>query len=64
MSDARANILSLWRAVFGGPPAIDADPRLLADLLVRHLPAAPPYGEVERARGEPMTAAEPNLEAA
>lgn len=64
MSDARANILNLWSAVFGGPPAIDADPRLLAHLLVRHLPAAPPYGEVERARGELVTAAERDLEAA
>ena len=64
MSDARANILSLWRTVFGGPPAIDAEPRLLADMLVRHLPPAPPYGEVRRARGDLEAEAEAELEAA
>lgn len=64
MSDMRADILGLWREVFGGPPAIEADPRLLADLLVRHLPPAPPYGDPDRARGDIEDAATLELEAA
>jgi hypothetical protein len=43
MSELRHGVYALWRAVFGQPPPIEAAPRLLCDLLVRHLPAAPPY---------------------
>jgi len=44
MSDKRRGVLALWRAVFGEPPSLDAEPELLVKLLVRHLPPAPPYG--------------------
>ncbi len=36
---------SLWTAVFGEPPSIRCDPRMLADVLIRNLPHAPPYGD-------------------
>jgi hypothetical protein len=44
MSDKRRGAHALWRAVFGEPPSLDAEPELLFDLLVRYLPRAPPYG--------------------
>ncbi len=33
----------LWREVFGEPPPLADDPRLLGQILVENLPAAPPY---------------------
>ena len=45
MSKSRRDLHGLWEAVFGEPPSIDAEPGLLARLIVQHLPAAPPYGQ-------------------
>lgn len=41
----RKEIEALWSEVFGEAPACRADPRMLADVLIRHLPPAPPYGD-------------------
>ena len=35
--------IELWTAVFGEPPAIEADSDLTARILIEHLPPAPPY---------------------
>ncbi len=43
MPDARDEVYRLWTAVFGGPPAVAADVGPLCELLVKHLPSAPPY---------------------
>lgn len=43
MSSAKQELEALWREVFGEPPSINADPALLSEILVRHLPPAPPY---------------------
>lgn len=54
----RQQIEALWAEVFGEAPVVRADPQVLADMLVRHLPPAPPYGDplVWRDR-EPLPAA-------
>ena len=44
MSEKRRGVHLLWRAIFGEPPSLDAEPELLFELLVRHMPPAPPYG--------------------
>ena len=41
----RKEIEALWAQVFGEPPAARADASMLADVLIRHLPPAPPYGD-------------------
>jgi hypothetical protein len=43
LSSAKQELEALWRAVFGEPPSIEADPSMLSEILVRHLPPAPPY---------------------
>ncbi|MBI1683965.1 hypothetical protein [Caulobacter hibisci] len=37
-------LADLWCVLFGEPPAITADPSLVAQVLVRCLPPAEPYG--------------------
>ena len=41
--DAKAEMEELWTAVFGQPPAIDADPGLLAELILRCSEPPPVY---------------------
>ena len=43
MLDAKAEMEALWAAVFGQPPAIDADPALLAQLILRCSGPPPVY---------------------
>jgi hypothetical protein len=59
MPDAKEELQALWAAVFGQPPAVDADPDLLAYLIVRCSPPPPPaYGPTPPARalGPPASA--------
>lgn len=44
MTELRRGVHALWQAIFGEPPSVDAEPSLLCELLVRHMPPAPPYG--------------------
>ncbi len=41
--DARRQLQRLWKAAFGEPPCIEADPAMLAEVLVRCLPPVGPY---------------------
>jgi hypothetical protein len=43
LSSAKQELEALWREVFGEPPPISAEPSMLSEILVRHLPRAPPY---------------------
>jgi hypothetical protein len=43
MASAKTELESLWTALFGGPPAINAEPEMLATILVAHAPPPPPY---------------------
>lgn len=43
MLDAKSEMEELWAAVFGQPPAIDADPSLLAQLILRCSGPPPVY---------------------
>jgi hypothetical protein len=43
MPDAKTEMEGLWAAVFGEPPAIDADPGLLAELILRCSGPPPVY---------------------
>jgi hypothetical protein len=56
-------IHALWASVFGEPPPVTAAPELLIKILVRHLPLAPPYGEVFAAINDPIEASEGSLSA-
>jgi hypothetical protein len=49
LSSAKQELEALWREVFGEPPSINADPAMLSEILVRHLPPAPPYIDGEEA---------------
>ena len=40
-------LTSLWRDVFGEPPPLADDSRLLTQILVENLPPAPPYQPVD-----------------
>jgi len=56
----RDQIECLWAEVFGEPPSIRCEPRLLADVLVRSLSPPPPYGDPPRLRDrEPLPAHHP-----
>jgi len=46
---AKQELEALWREVFGEPPSIEADASMLSEILVRHLPPAPPYIDGEEA---------------
>lgn len=51
----REAIEELWIAVFGQPPSIRCDPRLLTEILVGSLSSPPPYGDPPPMRdGEPL----------
>jgi hypothetical protein len=52
MSRAKQEMEALWTAVFQEPPAVDAEPDLLAELILRCSPPPPIYGaeEIEAAR--------------
>ncbi len=53
--EVREQIEELWAEVFGQPPSIRCDSRLLADVLVRSLSPPPPYGDPPRLRDrEPL----------
>ncbi len=41
---AYQQLAELWAAVFGEQPSVVAEPGLTAEILVRCLPAAEPYG--------------------
>ncbi|HWF75855.1 MAG TPA: hypothetical protein VN694_01640 [Caulobacteraceae bacterium] len=43
MLDAKSEMEALWAAVFSQPPAIDADPSLLARLILHCSPPPPVY---------------------
>ena len=43
MLDAKSEMEALWAAVFGQPPAIDADPSLLAQLILKCSGPPPVY---------------------
>jgi hypothetical protein len=45
MAGAELEIEALWVSVFGEPPPVSGSPGLMVEILVRHLPLAPPYGE-------------------
>jgi hypothetical protein len=47
MSRAKQELEALWAAVFHEPPAVDAEPRLLAELLLKCSPPPPIYGAEE-----------------
>lgn len=49
MLDPKAEMESLWAAVFGEPPAVDAEPRLLAELILRCSGPPPVYELAPRA---------------
>jgi hypothetical protein len=44
MLTAKQELEALWAAVFHEPPVIDADPSLLAEMIVRCCGPLPPYG--------------------
>ena len=46
MLDAKSEMEGLWSAVFGEPPAVDAEPSLLAQLIIRCSGPPPAYGMV------------------
>ncbi|HEY2709508.1 MAG TPA: hypothetical protein VGI95_15775 [Caulobacteraceae bacterium] len=43
--DAKEELEALWTAVFGQPPVVDAEPDLLAQLIVQCSAPPPLYGE-------------------
>ena len=43
MLDAKSEMEGLWTAVFGEPPAVDADPALLAQLILLCCDPLPVY---------------------
>jgi hypothetical protein len=58
MLDAKSEMEALWAAVFGQPPAIDADPGLLAELILR-CSGPPPVYEAFAPVGLPAEAPTP-----
>ena len=52
MLDAKSEMEALWTAVFGQPPAIDADPGLLAELILRCSGPPPVYETFTRLPSE------------
>jgi len=47
MSRAKRELEALWTAVFHEPPAVDAEPGLLAELILKCSPPPPLYGAEE-----------------
>jgi hypothetical protein len=56
MPGAGEEVEALWVSVFGEPAPITAAPELLLEILVRHMPLAPPYGAPGAAAGDSSTA--------
>jgi hypothetical protein len=50
MPDAKSEMEALWNAVFGQPPPIDADPGLLAELILRCSGPLPLYSSFSAQR--------------
>jgi hypothetical protein len=50
---AEDELAALWSQVFGQPPPVIGAPRLLASVLIRSLPPAPPYEPNLPAQGRP-----------
>jgi hypothetical protein len=44
MSRAKRELEALWRAVFNEPPVIDAEPSLMAEMIIRCSGPPAPYG--------------------
>jgi hypothetical protein len=53
--DAKSEMEGLWTAVFGEPPAVDAEPTLLAQLILRCSGPPPAYGMVALPYSLPRT---------
>ena len=47
MTPINQPIVELWTAVFGELPPITTSDAMMLEVLVRHLPLAPPYGQPE-----------------
>jgi hypothetical protein len=47
MPASKSEIEALWRALFGGPPPVEAPAEMMLEVLVRHLPQPTPYGHEE-----------------
>jgi hypothetical protein len=47
MTSAKSELEALWAAVFHEPPVIDAEPELLAELILKCSPPPPIYGAAE-----------------
>jgi hypothetical protein len=62
MLDAKSEMEALWAAVFGQPPAIDADPGLLAQLILKCSGPPPVYEIVTAPRRPTATESEPESE--
>ena len=52
--DVRSLWARLWREIYGQPPPLADDPKLLSRILVESLPPAPPYE-----LGRPLKSAHP-----
>jgi hypothetical protein len=46
MLRAKQELEALWRAIFNEPPVIDAEPALLAEMIIRCSGPPAPYGGV------------------
>jgi hypothetical protein len=62
MLNAKAEMEALWTAVFGQPPAIDADPSLLAELILKCSGPPPVYETFNALRPSPAPKSEPESE--
>ena len=65
MLTAKQELEALWSAVFHEPPVIDAEPTLLAEMIVRCCGPLPPYSAAPppaAAQAAEQTAASPDLE--
>jgi hypothetical protein len=62
MLDAKTEMEALWAAVFGQPPAIDADPSLLAQLILRCSGPPPVYDTFVAMRPPTAPESEPESE--
>jgi len=52
--DAKSEMEGLWTAIFGEPPAVDAEPQLLAELIIRCSGPPPVYGMEEPPGSRPF----------
>jgi hypothetical protein len=54
MSSAKEEMEALWTAVFHEPPPVDAEPDLLAALILRCSPPPPIYGPEDIAASQAL----------